>query len=146
MVGDVVCGDLNGHAAEWSKAEETDRGLLWAAVIEERGFFIANEDAAPTRVGNFLRGGVVQSYWSSPDVTAVSEDFEGDVDWRTVEGHHLDHIPIVIEVSFEEDAVFEVRKTKARFNFVKADWGQFVREVEVGAAELRREAARLTSL
>ena len=121
----IIGGDLNVHASSWDQWQpEDEMGAKLEDWMADNDFGIVNDGSA-TRV-NAGTGGR-----SAPDVTMVNNFWLDKVEWSTIECMGSDHLPIIITVDCPLSTLKPPPITELRWNWAKADFEGFSRDVEV---------------
>ena len=121
----IIGGDLNVHASSWDQWQpEDEMGAKLEVWMADNDFGIVNDGSA-TRV-NAGTGGR-----SAPDVTLINNFWLDKVEWCTIECMGSDHLPIIITVDCPLSTLKPPPITELRWNWAKADFEGFSRDVEV---------------
>ena len=121
----IIGGDLNVHASSWDQWQpEDEMGAKLEDWMADNDFGIVNDGSA-SRV-NAGTGGR-----SAPDVTLINNFWLDKVEWCTIECMGSDHLPIIITVDCPLSTLKPPPITELRWNWAKADFEGFSRDVEV---------------
>ena len=114
----VICSDINAHGS-WDRSHQEDEiGDQVDEWMLAKGMCLLNS-GAPTRMSKVGRG-------SAPDITVVHASRAHCFNWTTLESIGSDHYPILIATTERAS----VQRNRPKFNFKKADWGEFTRILE----------------
>lgn len=115
----VVVGDLNAHHPSWGSHKEDIRGTRLAQLLDDSGCSVLN-DGRPTRFDP------TTGVESAIDLAIASWDVPGQLVWQVHDDlHGSDHFPI----SLTQAAATPSAVPRLRWNFEKADWENFCKEV-----------------
>lgn len=122
-----ISGDFNSRPKTWGDKETNRRGKLLLEFITNHGLIILNEGDIPTFEG--------PNGNSFIDLTLVNEKFYEHNIIREIDRETellTDHNPIITRLTYHGENI----NNNTRYNFGKADWGQFKTEIHISSNEI----------
>jgi hypothetical protein len=99
----------------------------------------ASNNMLPLNNGTSTRVSRITGLWSTPDLSIAHMSQSHRYNWYTLNDLGADHLPIIIEVDREVNAVSKAKKTVPNWN--KADWPKYNSIID----NMRQNDTRATS-
>ena len=119
----VLAGDFNGHSPLWGYTDNNASGInIENLCLSTNLVCLQDENSPPTLLHK------VHGTQHRPDLTLVSADLQSLSSTEVLKDISSDHRPILLKLDIAKQK--SERKRKTRWNFRKADWNKFQREID----------------
>ena len=119
----IIAGDFNGHSPQWGYNDTNRTGTYLEELHENTNLVIKqNASSVPTLLHR------AHKTLSRPDLTIVSSDLDSCCEIEVLHDVGSDHRPIALTIHTKQKTAPQQRR--ARWNFQKANWAEFLTSSE----------------